>query len=63
MDIISTKLTNTLTTYPTSIVSINCHSKKVRNKNWLLYFPHSFINDHITIGNWDVNIDNTVSQN
>ena len=32
MDIISTKLTNTLTTDPTSIASINCHSKKVRHK-------------------------------
>ena len=31
MDIASTKKTNTIATIVTSTVSLNCHSKKVRN--------------------------------
>ena len=32
MDMVSTKMTNTIATKATSTVSINCHSKKVRYK-------------------------------
>ena len=42
MDIITTKKTNAIAPN----VSINCHTKKA---NRLLYFPCSFISDHITI--------------
>ena len=35
MDIVSTKMTNTIATNVTSTTSINCHSKKVRDCNIL----------------------------
>ena len=45
MDIISTKMKNTVATN----VSRNSDDKKVR---WLLYYGHSFISDDITIDNY-----------
>ena len=45
MDIVSTKMTNTIAT---TNVTRNCHSKKVRHCYIFLY---SFSSDHITIDN------------
>ena len=44
MDIVSTKMTNTIATY----ASINFHTKKVK----YLYFAYSFIGDDVTIDNY-----------
>ena len=43
MDIVSTKMTNTIAANVTSPALVNCHSKKVR----LLYFAGIFIRHHI----------------
>ena len=49
MDIVSTKMTNTIAKNVTSTASINCHSKKVRD----CYILHTvFISDLITIYNY-----------
>ena len=47
LNIVSTKMTNTIATNVTSTASMNCHSKKVR----LCYILHTLISDPITIDN------------
>ena len=48
MDTTVTKKTNTIATNVTSTVSINCHSKKVRD---CYIIANSSISDHVIIGN------------
>ena len=45
MDIVSTKMENTIATN----VSVNCHTEKSKR---LLYFAYSFISDPIPIDNY-----------
>ena len=45
MDIVSTKITNTIATY----ASVTFHTKKSKS---LLYFAHSFIRDDVIIHNY-----------
>ena len=48
MDIVPTKMKNTIATH----VSINSYDKKIKTSNRLLYFAHNFISDRITINNY-----------
>ena len=52
MDIVSTKVINTIAAIATSTESINCHNKKVRYKIDCYLFHTVFISDHITIDNY-----------
>ena len=47
LNILSTKVTNTIARNVTSTASMNCHSKKVRD----CYILHTLISDPITIDN------------